>query len=95
MIEHGKVSLFDFERFREKDGAVLLTPFPRGKASMDFTLTGFDPAVKRAVFVNEKNDFPSRLTYEVGADQHLEITLEGEQGGEPMRFSLDLMRKKR
>jgi hypothetical protein len=92
-VEGGRVVLFDFERFREEDGKVILTPFPRGKASVDFELVGHDPSVKQAVFVNPKHDFPSRLKYERTADDHLKITLAGEQGGRHVGFTLDLVRK--
>ncbi len=42
-IEDGKVTLFDFERFRDVDGVVVLMPFPHGKAGTECVsiLTGF------------------------------------------------------
>ena len=90
-IAGGKVELYDFERFREEGGKVLLTPFPHGKASVDFTLTGFDPAKRTAIFVHAGHDFPQRLKYELTAAGHLVITLAGEQGGRTVGFSLDLL----
>jgi hypothetical protein len=92
-IENGKVTLFDFERFREEDGKVLLTPFPHGKASVDFTLIGFDPKVKRAIFSNPEHDFPQRIRYEIGPDGRLKILLAAERDGKHVGFKLDLRKK--
>src|SRR5688572_18266845 len=37
-IAQGKVVTYDFERFFEKDGKVVMTPFPGGKRSLEFPL---------------------------------------------------------
>jgi len=91
-IQGGKVTLFDFERIREEGDKVVLTPFPHGKASVDFTLMGFDPSVERAVFANPEHDFPQRMRYERSKDGHLLILLAAEKDGKHVGFKLDLVR---
>jgi hypothetical protein len=97
-IKGGKVTLYDFERFREVDGKVVLTPFPHGKASVDFTMADApsrpgEPAPKRAIFVNLEHDFPQRMKYELTADGKLEITLVADKDGHHVGFKLVLVRK--
>jgi hypothetical protein len=94
-IEDGKVTLFDFERFREEDGVVVLTPFPHGKASVDFKERASTPPPggKIAIFDNPAHDFPQRIRYTLTADGHLKIMLMAEQEGRHVGFSLDLVRK--
>jgi hypothetical protein len=87
-ISGGKVVTYDFERFFEKDGKVVLTPFPHGRKSLDFPLEKYDAAAKRAVFTNAANDFPSTFTYERPSEGQLKITLEGKHGSEPMKIVL-------
>jgi hypothetical protein len=99
-IKGGKVTLYDFERFREVDGKVVLTPFPHGRASVDFTMAETpsrpgDPAPKRAIFVNLEHDFPQRMKYELTADGRLEITLVADKDGHHVGFKLNLVRKER
>jgi hypothetical protein len=90
----GRAVMFDFERFRTTSDAVVLTPYPFGKKSVDFTLTGHDPAVKKAVFVNEEHDFPKRFTYAIDAEGRLTIRLEGEQRGKPVKLELKLEKRR-
>ena len=92
-IAHGKVVTYDWERFFEKDGKVVMTPFPRGKKSLEFPLEKYDAAAKRATFVNAANDFPSTFVYERPADGRLRITLEGKHGTEPMKIVLEFKKK--
>ena len=94
-IEDGKVTLFDFERFREVDGVVVLTPFPHGKASVDFKERASTPPAggKIAIFDNPEHDFPQRIRYTLTADGHLKIMLMAEQEGRHVGFGLDLVRK--
>jgi hypothetical protein len=92
-IKGGKVTLFDFERFREEDGTVVLTPFPHGVKSVDFALVALDPVAKRAIFDNPGHDFPTRMRYEVGEDGHLRIAVMGKEGDRYVGFTLDLVRK--
>jgi hypothetical protein len=92
-IAGGKVVSYDFERIFEKDGKVILNPFPGGKRSLEFPLESYDAAAKRAVFVNAANDFPSKFTYERPADGRLQITLEGKHGTEPLKIVLAFQKK--
>jgi hypothetical protein len=92
-IAGGKVVTYDFERFFEKDGKVVLTPYPHGKKSLEFPLATYDAAAKRATFVNAANDFPSTFVYERPADGKLKITLEGKHGAEPMKIVLEFKKR--
>jgi hypothetical protein len=92
-IANGKVVTYDFERFFEKDGKVILNPFPRGKRSHEFPLEKYDAAAKRATFVNAANDFPNTFIYERPADDKLKITLEGKHGTEPMKIVLEFRKR--
>jgi hypothetical protein len=69
---------FEFERFQEKDGHVVLTPYPDGKESpATFRLTDFDQKTRRAVFENPQHDFPTMITYQRVADNRLTILVSG------------------
>jgi hypothetical protein len=93
-ISGGKVVTYDFERFYEKDGKVIFSPYPHGKkSSHEFPLESLDAAAKKAVFANPANDFPSRFTYHRAADDRLVVTLEGKQGDKPMKFSIEFKRR--
>jgi hypothetical protein len=94
MNRAGKEVHFDFERWREEAGTVVMTPFPRGRASLDFRATEVDAKGRRVVLVNAENDFPSKFVYASPAKDKLSITLEGTQGGRPARMSFELTRRK-
>jgi hypothetical protein len=75
---NGKPAGFEFERFQEKDGHVVLTPYPDGKESpATFRLTDFDQKSRRAVFENPKHDFPTKISYQRVADDRLTILVSG------------------
>jgi hypothetical protein len=92
-LRGGRVVMIDFEHFYERDGSIYMTPFPFGNRSMEFPLTSMDVSARRAVFVNEANDFPSRFTYEATSRDHLKIELAGEMDGEPVTFVLEFDRR--
>ncbi|MFZ5477258.1 MAG: DUF6265 family protein [Myxococcota bacterium] len=89
-IEGGRAVFHEFERFEVKDGAVVLTPYPGGRQSVPFTLTGYDPKVRSATFVNAGHDFPTEITYARVADDRLVVTLTGKAAGKSdvVRFEL-------
>ena len=91
-IRDGKAVMFDYEVFVEREGKIVLTPFPFGKRSKDFPAKDFDPAKKKIVLENAAHDFPRRFTYELTKSGALHITLEGEQGGQPMKMKLEFKR---
>jgi hypothetical protein len=77
-IAKGKAAGIEFERFEEKDGHVVLTPYPDGKESpATFRLTDFDQKTRRAVFENPKHDFPTRISYQRVAEDRLTILVSG------------------
>ena len=80
----------DFEYFYERDGALRMTPYPFGTKSVEFTLTSYDSAARRAVFENPDHDFPHTFVYHRVGDERLTISLAGAMGGEDVRFTLDL-----
>jgi hypothetical protein len=90
----GKERHYDFERWREEDGVVVMTPFPKGKASVDFKATSVDAKAKQVVLENPEHDFPKKFTYASPAKDRLVITLEGDEGGKPQKMVLDLKRRK-
>lgn len=90
-ITNGKAVMFDYEVFVEKDGKVVLTPFPFGNKSKAFPAT--EVTAGKAVFENPKHDFPKKFTYQRTKDGELHITLEGEQGGESMEFTLKFKKR--
>jgi hypothetical protein len=85
---------FDFERWREEGGVVVLTPFPGGVASVDFKATAHDAKEKRIVLENPAHDFPKKFVYASPAKDRLQITLEGTEGGKPTRMEFDLKRRR-
>jgi hypothetical protein len=75
---NGQPAGFEFERFQEKDGHVVLTPYPDGKESpASFRLTDFDQKTHRAVFENPKHDFPTKISYHRVAEDSLTILVSG------------------
>ena len=74
----GKVGYHEFERFDVKDGAVRMSPYPKGRPAGTFKLTKLDG--KKAIFDNPKKDFPTRITYHRKSEKELEITLSDPHG---------------
>jgi Domain of unknown function (DUF6265) len=93
--KEGVAAGFEFERFEELDGTLVLTPFPEGKSSVTFKLAELDPKSRRAVFENLAHDFPTRVSYQRVADNKLTILVSGpgEDGLEQvLTYSLALKR---
>jgi hypothetical protein len=90
-LRDGRTSLFDFGLIRETDAGVAFVPYPHGKPSKAFLLSGFDAKVQSARFSNEKHDFPRHFVFAREGDK-LTITLTGDEGGKPMHieYALDL-----
>ena len=82
--KQGVAAGFEFERFEELEGTLVLTPFPEGKSSVTFRLTELDVKGRRAVFENLAHDFPTRLSYQRVANNKLTILVSGpgEDGNE-------------
>jgi Domain of unknown function (DUF6265) len=91
---NGRAAGFEFERFEEKDGHVVLTPYPDGKASpATFRLTDYDQKSRRAVFENPKHDFPTKISYQLVADDSLTILVSGPgKGGKENVIRYELKR---
>ncbi len=89
LSQEGELRWFEFERFETRDGALQVTPYPNGKASVSFTLVEYDPAAKKAVFANAEHDYPNRITYQRVADDRLLFVVAGDdEGAAVMEFSL-------
>lgn len=88
--QSGKLSWFEFERFEIRDGALQVTPYPNGQASVSFTLVHYDQLVKMAVFANPQHDYPKRIIYQRMADDRLLLVVAGNEGEDApvMEFSL-------
>jgi hypothetical protein len=90
----GKPAGFEFERFEEIEGTLVVTPFPEGKSSVTFKLSELEPKSRRAVFENLAHDFPTRLSYQRVAENKLTILVSGpgEDGNEQV-LTYSLTRK--
>ncbi len=88
-LKSGKAPFFDFGLIAEKDGKVTFVPYPKGKASVPFVLTGFEAKVQSATFVNEQHDFPKKFVFARKGDA-LTITLTGDEGGKPTTVVYEL-----
>jgi hypothetical protein len=91
----GTAAGFEFERFEELDGTLVLTPFPEGKSSVTFKLAELEPTSRRAVFENLAHDFPTRLSYQRVADNKLTILVSGPgEDGKEQVLTYSLARKR-
>lgn len=92
-LRGGQVVSFEFERFRVRDGKVLMTPWVKGKQSVDFTLTALDADAMKATFENPAHDFPQRIIYHRSAKNVLEIHVTAKRGEKHAGFSLKLTKQ--
>ncbi len=93
-INAGRIKMFEFERFTEEAGDVVLVPYPNGRESVEFELVDFDPKVKRAKFVNEQHDFPQEIVYALKEKDRLVIDVFATRDGHRFGFQLELRRTK-
>lgn len=94
-IKTGRVRMIEFERFRVRDGAVTMTPYPFGRESpVSFTLREMETNddAQRAIFTNPDHDFPQRIVYERRGEDRLIISITGEQRGTSVTLNLNLKR---
>jgi len=74
----GRAVEFEFEQFDERDGTLVLTPYPQGnKSPVRFRVTDFDSSTRRAVFENPAHDFPTKISYQRVAEDSLTILVSG------------------
>ena len=89
----GKCVFYDLEVFAETPGGIVFRASPMGKsAPLEFPLVVAESGPAKAVFVNEKNDFPKRFVWELVAADELRITLSGERKGKPVSTIYSLKR---
>ncbi|MBS0658258.1 MAG: hypothetical protein JSR82_08440 [Verrucomicrobia bacterium] len=89
----GKCVFYDLEVFVETPKGLVFRPSPMGKAvPIEFPLVAAESGPNKAVFVNEKNDFPKRLVWELVAPDEMRITLTGAQKGQPVTAIYQLKR---
>jgi len=88
----GKVTFTEYEKIHVKGNDILLTPHLEGQKPVSFTLTDYDPAVKRASFRNKKHDFPREITFDLATADNLVITLSGVEGGKEQSMQINLQR---
>ena len=86
---------FEFERFTERDGTLVVIPYPGGTQSVPFTITKLE--ARRAVFENPEHDFPQRLDYRLDDDETLviDVTSPGSKPDARRGFRLVLKRLQR
>jgi hypothetical protein len=93
--DDGKPAGFEFERFEEQDGRVVLTPFPDGKASVTFPLVDYHAKSRKAMFENLAHDFPTRILYQRVGDDRLTILVSGPgEDGKEQVLTYALRRKR-
>ena len=93
--KEGVAAGFEFERFEELDGTLVLTPFREGKSSVTFKLAELEPTTRRALFENLAHDFPTRLSFQRVADNKLTILVSGPaEDGKEQVLTYSLTRKR-
>lgn len=80
-FRNGATSDLEFLRISLIDGELYYLPQPWGEARPGFRLETLQG--KRAVFVNETHDFPTRIIYERPDAGQLNARIEGEIDGKP------------
>jgi hypothetical protein len=93
--KNGRAAGFEFERFEELDGTLVLTPFPEGKSSVTFKLAELDATSRRVAFENLAHDFPTRISYQRVAENKLTILVSGPgEDGKEQVLTYSLTRKR-
>lgn len=93
-LEGEEIRFYEFERIEARGGSVFLTPqHPGDTGSVSFTLTDYNPKVKKALFVNKAHDFPKEIAFELRSRNNLVIVVSGVENGSPQTIRLDLRRK--
>jgi Domain of unknown function (DUF6265) len=87
-----KGCFFEFERFEESQGTVILTPYPNGKESVSFKLVNYNPSLKKASFENLDHDFPTDITYHRVTEDSLKIYVGGPSKDGRIVFQVSLKR---
>lgn len=80
----GKMVAFEYLRVVERDGGLVYTAQPGGKAPTEFVLTELSST--RAVFDNPRHDYPKRIVYERSDEGGLSATIGYIKGGTPRRL---------
>ena len=83
-VRAGKMSMFEFLRIVERDGALVYIAQPGGGSPTEFVLT--ELTATRAVFDNPRHDYPKRIVYELSSEGGLSATIGFMKGGSPRRF---------
>lgn len=81
LVRDGKDAYHEFEVFERVDGAVRMTPFPRGARAVALTLVEGAGGEREAVFENPDKDWPTRIVYASPDAERLVITLSDPHGG--------------
>lgn len=79
---HGAKTSFEFLRIESANDQLHYLASPSGKPATSFRLVELDAGYQRAVFENEKNDFPQRIIYDRDGER-LNARIEGGIGGRP------------
>lgn len=89
----GRLTMFEFEKFFQRGDEVILIPHPNGKASVEFVLTDFDPAERKARFTNPEHDFPQVILFDGSQEDRLTAIVGNPQGGAIKGFELNMTRQ--
>ncbi|MCB0356714.1 MAG: hypothetical protein KDD40_06885 [Bdellovibrionales bacterium] len=77
---HKGIEFYEFEKFEEQDGDILLTPMPFGKLGVTFTATLVTN--KKVIFENPEHDFPNKIIYMLERENRMIARIEGIQNGQ-------------
>jgi len=92
IIESDVVTFYEFERFAEEAGSLVLYPIPNGTIGVPFTLS--DIGSDRAVFANPEHPFPKTVTFFLDEGGLLHIRADGEVEGHPLTQEIIMGRGK-
>jgi hypothetical protein len=91
VVSPAGLEFYEFEKIEEKDGIVLLTPYPFGQQGVSFAAKEISST--KAVFENPENAFPSRISYLLGEGGALGVRVEGtDERGEEILMNWSMRR---
>jgi hypothetical protein len=84
LVVGGKTEFMEYMSIEPQNGGVTMwmllgAPSKGEKKGVPFQLTSLKG--KKATFENPKNDFPTKMTYELKSNGNLDCSIEGTQGG--------------
>src|SRR5579871_6206775 len=85
-----RANFFELEVFEEREGTLVVTPYPDGKRAHAFHLLTLDG--ERAVFESTDREFPRRLVYERVTRDKLRFLVSGTRDGHVVEWRVEVSR---